>query len=161
MDDISFQIRVPIGQDWRNVELLRTSILSCLAAVFRDTDFCQSVGMIAGELIENAIKYGKWSNSDPGSFNVNVQGNSERVAVEVCNPVPSVDNFRNVRQTLERLRSYPSPRDAYLERLREVASARGGESGLGLLRIAYEGSCDLEATCEEDRLLRVRATTRP
>jgi hypothetical protein len=161
MNEISFQIRVPIGRDWRNVELLRTSILNCLAAVFHDTDFCQSVGMIAGELIENAIKYGKWSDSDPGSFTVDVQGNHERVAIEVCNPVPSRDDVQKVRAVLERLRSFPSAREAYLERLREVASTRGRESGgLGLLRMAYEGACDLEAS-EEHQLLRMRATTRP
>jgi len=160
--EINFQIVVPIRPEWRNVDLLRTSILSCLAAIFQNHDFCQSVGMIAGELLENAIKYGDWSRPDRNAFKLKVHGDERCVKIEVSNPVNREDpNAKEIVSTVRWLSEFDDPRSAYLARLEEVAARRAnGLSRLGLARIAYEGNCRLESRLDNDVLF-VTATSRP
>ena len=147
MAKIDFCIEVPIRPEWRNVDLLRTSILTCLAAVFHSEDLSHTVSMVAGELIENAIKFGDWR-SDESSFRLHVHGDREELAVEVSNPYPAdSDGPRRVQSIIETLGEYATAKDAYTARLRELGEMPMGanESRLGLLRIAYEGGCDLQA----------------
>jgi hypothetical protein len=76
-------------------------------------------------------------------------GRSAHVSVE--NPVrPDDPNVARVLATLEWIKSFPSAKDAYRAKLLEIArmtESEGGldESRLGLVRIAYEGSCSLHA----------------
>lgn len=163
MAAIGFHLQVPIGPDWRNVELLRGAILNCLAAVFQNNDFCETVGMVAGELVENAIKYGAWDGIDHSGFELRVSGADDGVQVEVSNPVdPGSDDAESLRQALAHLASFPSPQEAYLARLGEVAAAAPGSetSRLGLARIAYEGNCKLEVAFDGGLVI-VRAVAKP
>lgn len=143
---IRFELDIPIGPDWKNVELLRSSVLSCLAAIFQSQDFCVTVGMIAGELIENAIKYGDWTRGDRSRFKLNVRGDDRSVALQVMNPV-APDGGEEVLRMVRWIASFPSPAEAYRARLRELADAKeeAPRGGLGLARIAYEGECQLAA----------------
>jgi hypothetical protein len=59
-----FSIDLPVRNDWRNVDLMRSSIQSCFTAVFRDLDGCHAMSMVTGELLENAMKYGHWGESE-------------------------------------------------------------------------------------------------
>ena len=161
MAKIDFCIEVPIRPEWRNVDLLRTSILTCLAAVFHSEDLSHTVSMVAGELIANAIKFGDWR-SDESSFRLHVHGDREELAVEVSNPYPAdSDGPRRVQSIIETLGEYATAKDAYTARLRELGEMPMGanESRLGLLRIAYEGGCDLQALDDPNNVLRIRATT--
>jgi hypothetical protein len=161
MTAIDFRIEVPIRPEWRNVDLLRTSILSCLAAVFQSDDLCHTVSMVAGELIENAIKFGEW-NSDQSSFRLHVHGDDEELAVEVSNPCPNAEGPQRVEAIIRQLGEFSSPKEAYTARLRELGEMPmgGKESRLGLLRIAYEGGCSLQALTDPGNVLRIRASTR-
>jgi hypothetical protein len=161
---INFQLDMPLGQEWDNIELLRTSILNCLAVVFQNTDFCHTVSMVGSELLENALKYGDAQRGDPGLFRVRVSGDAEKVRIEVSNPVVSgSDDVKDLLATVRWLGRIKSPHEAYAQKLREVAEAAGTSqavSHLGLVRIAYEGNCKIRATVAED-VLSVSATCRP
>ncbi|HHH28369.1 MAG TPA: hypothetical protein ENK57_08500 [Polyangiaceae bacterium] len=162
MDKIDFRIEVPIRPEWRNVDLLRTSILTCLAAVFHSEDVSHTVSMVAGELIENAIKFGDWRSADKRRFRLHVHGDGEVLTVEVSNPYPADSQGpQKVQSIIAALGEYSCAKDAYTARLRELAEMPMGanESRLGLLRIAYEGGCELQALEDPNHVLRIRAST--
>lgn len=141
-----FQLDAPIGPDWKNAELLRTAIVNCLAALFYDKDFSETVGLVAGELVENAIKYGDWS-SDRSAFRFNAELANDKVSIGVSNPVGQNGKPDAVLKMVEWINGFDSPQEAYTARLLEISQLPRGAhiSGLGLPRIAYEGNCHLDA----------------
>jgi hypothetical protein len=154
-----FQIELPARPEWESIEPLRQSVVACLRAVFRDLPICESLAMVAGELLENAVKFGARATGREPALALWVVGDEFGVGIEVSSQTrPSDPGVARLVQELERIRRAPSPREAYLDALRRVALS-GGEGGLGLARIAHEGGCDLSAV-EEDGLVRVRANTR-
>lgn len=148
-DGFSFSIDLPVRNEWRNIDLLRTSVQNCFTAVFSDLDGCNTVSIVTGELLENAMKYGHWTDSDePGTFRLRVEGTDDATIVSVENPVaPDKNALRELETTLEWINKHDSPEEAYRARLIEIASAESepGESKLGLVRVAYEGNCRLDA----------------
>lgn len=157
---INFQVAVPVGPKWKNVELLRSSILNCLAAIFHDSDVTHQVSIVAGELLENAVKYGDWTSKEHTHFDLRVWGDAHSVHVEVSNPAKpdskAVDELFHMVKWLE---GFPSAQDAYQARLRQLADGETGDTGsqLGLARILYEGDCVLDANFT-DGIVRIRAT---
>ena len=135
-----FSIDLPVRNDWRNVDLMRSSIQSCFTAVFRDLDGCHAMSMITGELLENAMKYGHWGESEQ-VFRLRITGDSSHAAIVVENPASrSSGHVERLQQAIQWIRGFSNPRDAYRTRLREIADADPGQTRqLGLVRVAYEG----------------------
>jgi hypothetical protein len=162
----SFSIDLPIRSEWANVDLMRTSVQNCFTAVFSDIDNCHALAMVTGELLENAIKYGDWSGDDGGAFRLRVWGEGTRSGegrrsahVSVENPVRAGDpHVADLLATLRWIEGFPSAKEAYRAKLLEIAAARDelSPSRLGLVRIAYEGNCNLHAE-ERDGVLRITA----
>lgn len=162
----SFSIDLPIRSDWANVDLLRTSVQNCFTAVFSDIDGCHALAMVTGELLENAIKYGDWSGDDGGAFRLRVWGEGARgqsahrsAHVSVENPVkPNDPHVADMMKTLTWINSFATAKEAYRQKLLEIAASRDemSPSRLGLVRIAYEGSCTLSAELHGN-MLRVTA----
>jgi hypothetical protein len=154
--DFAFNIDVPVRSEWRNVNLLVTSVQNCWNAMFANVDGSQTIAMVTGELLENAIKYGSWKTGD--LFRLNVSGRPGEAKVVVENP-SSEPHITNLQKTLKWLRSFSSPADAYRAKLLEIASTppNAGISQLGLARITYEATCDLEATVDGSGIVRVTA----
>jgi len=159
MGNFNFSIDLPVRSDWANVDLLRTSVQNCVAAVLSDIEGCRSLAMVTGELIENAVKYGNWNGSEDRRFHLRVWGEGHSAHVSVENPVQHDDeNAEQVLKTLGWMRRFSSPIDAYRAKLLEIAAAdrSPGNSRLGLVRIAYEGNCTLTAELARG-VLRVQA----
>ena len=55
--DFAFTIDFPVIGEWDNVDHVRLSVQTCLATLFRDVDRRDALVMVAGELLENAVKY--------------------------------------------------------------------------------------------------------
>jgi len=148
MANLNFSIDLPVRSEWENVDRLRTSIQNCFTAVFSDFAGCQSLAMVTGELVENAIKYGDWSSADDRRFRLRVWGEGRSAHVLVENPVQhGTGHAAEVLNTLGWMRNFRSPIEAYRAKLLEIAGGdrEGGNSKLGLVRIAYEGNCLLTA----------------
>jgi hypothetical protein len=78
-------------------------------------------------------------------FRLKIWGALSDVAfVQVANPVDD-ESAKFVLDAVENIRSAPSVADSYFERMREIASRPSRMSRLGLLRIAYEAGCELNA----------------
>src|SRR5688572_6826577 len=117
-----FQIAVALSQNWRDIELLRTSVLNCLAAVFHESDFCTTIGMITGELLENAFKFGDWSAGDQSTFELHVFGDRESVTIEVSNPAKHNATTERLFETVRRIKNAPNRAQVFLERVSELAA---------------------------------------
>lgn len=155
---LEFRVEVPFGPRWQHVELLRMSILHCLATMFQSHDFCEQLSMVTAELLENAIHYGDWNGDEARPFRLAVRGVQTAVAIEVANPIdPEHHDFARLSGMVARLREAPTVEDAYVARVREIAeNPLAPGSGLGLLRIAYETGCRIEVSVA-DRTARVVA----
>jgi hypothetical protein len=83
------------------------------------------------------------------------------VKVEVASPIrEGSPHLERIASTLEWISHFPTARDAYIARMRAIAEQpeKTGESKMGLVRIAYEGPCAIEANAAPDGVMRVRAT---
>jgi hypothetical protein len=153
-----FQIELPLHPGWEAIEPLRASVLACVRAIFPGAAFAADVGVVTAELLENAIKYGRWHDGGETSFALRVDGHDDRVELEVSSPVvPGDANLERLTVELRRIAAAPSPEEAYLKAVRAVAL--GKERALGLARASHEGGCDLSAEVV-GRVVRVRAVTR-
>src|SRR6266496_2000402 len=86
-------IDLPVRNEWSNIELVRTAILNCFAAVFNDLDSCRTIATVISELLENAIKYGDWESGAGHLLHLAITGEEERVTVSVEHPVePTSDD---------------------------------------------------------------------
>jgi len=148
-------IDLPVRNEWSNIELVRTAILNCFAAVFNDLDSCRTVATVISELLENAIKYGNWERQSAHLLHLAITGEDGQVTVSVEHPVePTSQDVLRLRDTLAWLATFARPEDAYRARLNQFAEAPPelGISRLGLVRIAYEGNCVLQANLEGETL---------
>jgi hypothetical protein len=82
--------------------------------------------------------------------------------VTVSNPVTpeEAESLAILDHTIQWIRGFQDPFQAYLERLRDVSSQSllSTESRLGLVRIAYEGQSTLDFYVGPDGILVVSAT---
>ncbi len=153
-----FQIELPLRPGWETIEPLRAAVLACVSAVFPDPALAPRIGLVTAELLENAVKFGRWEQGGGGMFGVRLDGDRDRVEIEVSSPVAEGDeNVQRLEAELARIAASPSPEQAYTKAVRSVAL--GKPASLGLCRAAYEGGCDLSVALE-GKALRVRAVTR-
>lgn len=153
-----FQIELPLRPGWEAIEPFRAAVLACVRAVFPHPTLAPALALATAELLENAVKFGRWEEGGEGIFALRVDGHADRVEIHVSSPVrPGDENVERLRAELARIASAPSPEQAYTKAVRSVAL--GTRACLGLARAAYEGGCDLSAEVEGD-VLHVRAVTR-
>jgi hypothetical protein len=151
MTDFSFNIDVPVRSHWRNVSLLVTSVQNCFNAMFANVDGSHMIAMVTGELLENAIKYGAWEDKIDPLFRLNVSGHANVARIVVENP-SAAEHAAKLIRTLDWIREFPSPDEAYRAKLLEIANsapAIADVSHLGLVRIAYEAACKIDATFKD------------
>lgn len=148
----TFSIDIPVRDEWENIDLIRTSVQNCFAAIFSDIDGCHTLSMITGELLENAMKYGRWADrSRSRVFRLLVQGSREATRIQVENPVDAGGpEVAELQKTLAWIAEQESAEAAYRNRLLEVASGEASHGKLGLVRVVYEGGCTLDAKVTED-----------
>lgn len=157
----SFHFSTRVGPQWNNIELLRTAVRNGAQAVFGEGDVSEVVGMITSELMENAVKYGDWRAPDRIWLRVAVVSYRRFVRIEVECPIEAgSEHLEHLREMLRWIDSFPSPQEAFLARMHEIAERgdKDGESGMGLVRVACEGPCRFDTSLGEGGVLTVRAT---
>jgi hypothetical protein len=158
MHDRLFQVELPLHPGWEAIEPLRASVLACVKAVFPHPALAPSIALATAELLENAVKFGRWDERKDATFSLRVDGHQDRVEIEVSSPISDRDeNVERLEAELARIAVAPSAEQAYTKAVRSVAL--GKASCLGLARAAYEGGCELSAEVEGN-VLHVRAVTR-
>jgi hypothetical protein len=155
----TFEIDVPVRSEWANVDLLVTSVQNCFCAMFANVDGSHAIATVAGELLENAIKYGEWTDGEQ-HLRLQIRGEKGNAIVIVENPCNDPASVEQLRASIQWIEGFDSAKEAYCAKLVEVAARapKAGMSGLGLARVAYEGGCSLEATVDRDASLVVDAS---
>ena len=80
-----FSFKTRVTNSWANIELLRQAVIASARAVF-DDDTSVSIGTVASELMENAVKYGVWAGASVQTMRVAVRGREKTIEVEVEAP---------------------------------------------------------------------------
>ena len=153
-------IYMSIGPKWEQIEGIRKKTRAFLRSHDFSSELVDALTMVSSELVENGMKYGSFDRPQNRiTFKLHISGNN--IIVEVTHPTsPSASHhLRQLDKTIQWIRGYQNPFQAYLEKLKEVAKKpiHDHESGLGLVRIAYEGKSILDFFVAEDNALNVSA----
>jgi hypothetical protein len=155
-------IKLNIEPKWREIEKIRKKCRQFLNSHKLSSDNVHALTMVISELIENGIKYGNFA---PPENNVMVEIDiaNNIVTVEVINPVDEAayEHLEKLDKTIQWIRGYQDPFEAFVAKLKEVSKKPldDEESGLGLVRIAYEGKAILDFFVSEDGFLNVSAVS--
>ena len=153
-------IELIMNPKWDEIEHIRNKSSRFLMSQGISNDSVQALTMVISELVENSVKYGKFS-SPKNTVTIHIQINDNNVTTEVINPVDDTvfQHLKKLDKTIQWIRGFQNPIEAYTERLRVVSKKplNDGDSGLGLARIAYEGKAILDFFVSEDSYLNVSA----
>jgi hypothetical protein len=153
-------MRLILKPEWAELERVRHQGAEFLKSQGFSTDTVDAIVMILSELAENSIKYGDFKVPE-NRVVVEACIDGKRVTVEVRNPVDETahEHLSRLDKTIQWIRGYQDSFEAYVERLKEVAKKplSDKESGLGLVRIAYEGKAILDFYVDDNETLNVSA----
>lgn len=156
-----------IKPDWDEIPQARNECRHYLESVDCPRDRLEVICMVTSELLENAVKYGGLRRKTDG-IDLQIKAEPENVLLEVkgalgftYRPLSPEGNpdLKKLDHMIQWIRSFQSPFQAYIERLQEVARQplESDESGLGLVRIAYEGQALLDFFVDENDVLSISA----
>ncbi len=155
-------MKLNVRPKWDEIEKARGKCGAFFCAQGLSDDSVHMLTMVISELIENGIKYGNFRPQGK-KVEVSVSIANRTLTVEVLNPVDdrAQDHLRRLDQTIQWIRGYQDPFEAYVERLKEVSKKplTDEESGLGLVRIAYEGKAILDFFVQDNNVLNVSAVS--
>ena len=150
---------ITISPVWDEIEKARNQISQLLRDQNISENNVHSATMIFSELIENGVKYGKFLKGDNVEAHINID--DQLITIEVINPIDTAGrkHLKELDEMIQWIRGYQDPFEAYIEKLKKVAKMpiKDKKSGLGLVRIAYEGRAILDFYINEDSNLNVSA----
>ncbi len=146
--------------EWDEIDKVRQRGAALLIAHELPPDSIDALTMVLSELMENAVKYGYYEGAQKDiAVSLDVAPNT--VTVEVKSPLREHEDAAMARldHMIQWIRGYQDPFQAYLVRLKEVSaqSLDSTESGLGLVRIAYEGQSVLDFYVDDRNVLAINA----
>jgi hypothetical protein len=158
LEQAKIRLRMSFVPDWNHIESIRCSIGSLANSVIGEADRIAAVTMVTAELLENSFKHG--NRADLVDYELDVRG--EEVAITVANSweKESESKVEAIETAINWIGTFESPLDAYIERMRTIYESEDLEtSGLGLVRIVYEGQCTLQRDVDRTtQRVRVRAS---
>lgn len=150
--------------DWDRIQGAWDACQEYLGNQGVDPDASYALCTVVLELLENAVKYGGF-HSDTDRIRLEVRTHDNALTtIEVRTPLSGdTAHLRRLDRMLQWIRGFQDPFEAYVERLKEVAATPFGdnETGLGLVRIAYEGQCILDFIVDDSNVLAMSAVYQP
>ncbi len=148
--------------EWEKIENARNTGAQFLTQSGVCAEKVQAVTMVLSELIENAIKYGCYSIAED-KIEAKIRIDESMITIEVLHPVEK-GNYRHLKEldkSIQWIRGFQNAFEAYIEKIQEVSKKplKDDESGLGLVRIAYEGQAIVDFFLNEDNQVSVSAVT--
>lgn len=144
---------------WDEVTRVQSDAEAFYGAQGLDSDSVHAMSMVCTELVENAVKYGYFAQKESISATFCASDGTLSVAVS-CPVAPDQDgHLERLDRMIQWIRGYQDPFEAYIERLKIVSSQSlsSKESGLGLVRIAYEGRAVVDFYVDQQDMLLVSA----
>ncbi|MDH5717050.1 MAG: ATP-binding protein [Spirochaetia bacterium] len=153
-------LKLNIKPVWEEIDVVRDQVHKFLTENKFDINKIHAIVMTASELCENAVKYGADSiKKDIISITIDIEKNE--IITEVKNKIKDIEDsdLKRLDETIQWIRGYQNPFEAYIEKLKHISTKEleKGESGLGLVRIAYEGQSILDFYVNENDILAMSA----
>ncbi len=149
-----------VAPDWGEIENVRKRLVTFLAPHDFAAAASDALAMVTSELMENAVKYGFYG-GPVTQIAVTVTVDQRSVIIEVKSPLHANEDeaMDRLDHTIQWIRGYQDPFQAYLTTLKDVSaqSMDSSESGLGLVRIAYEGQSVLDFYVDDRNVLAINA----
>lgn len=138
-----FALELTIVPVWERIDAIR-ELVTRIIGLYADEDFQDALSMVCAELLENAVKYGRSDHV----IHLAMTAEDRRIVATCTNAVEAGSSHPSaLRERVEWLKTFSDPLEAYtraLELVYEHANERDEDSGLGIVRIAYDGGCDVE-----------------
>ena len=117
---MSKSIKLEIKPKWDEIEKIRNKSSQFLKSRGFSKDMVQAFTMVISELVENSIKYGQFGSSNKKVL-IDILVSANSVIAEVTNPIDesAVKNLRTLDKTIQWIRGFQNPLEAYTERLKE------------------------------------------
>ena len=155
-------IKLAVDPDWDEIEKVRKESSEFLRSHGLPDYAVHALTMVISELVENSVKYGNFKLPETKVI-VMIHIAERTITVEVINPVDETthNHLQKLDKNIQWIRGYQDPFQAYIERLKHVSRKplQDEESGLGLVRIAYEGKAILDFFVGEDDTLNISAVS--
>ena len=150
-------MKLDLEPDWDAIQSVWDRCVDYLNACGLDPDSAYALSMVTQELLENAVKYGTYRETQ--RIGLEIEAAAEAVFIEVRTPLGSELRLERLDTIVQWIRGFQNPFESYVERMKEVSGRSYGnsESGLGLVRIAYEGQCLLDFYVDEANVLAMSA----
>ncbi len=153
-------LKILIKPRWNEIEGVRDRCCNFLQSHGFAEDAVYAYTMVLSELVENSIKYGNYVVPE-NKVTVKVYIYKATITLEVVHPVDeaTLEHLRRLDRMIQWIRGFQDPFEAYIKRFKEVSKKplNDEESGLGLVRISYEGKAILDFFLSEGNILNVSA----
>lgn len=155
-----FEIHLSIPEHWDFIGPTCTYIKNLLGCfIGNDKNVLSSAEIITDELIANVIKYSDHQSGVIPTFGLSISNDKKSIVFQSSNPIDlKSEHSKEIKHTLDMLHKAKNPGDAFFQRLTEQGAKQSGPSQLGILRIAFDGPCDIDARIDEQSILHITAT---
>lgn len=156
-------LRLQLPPDWDQIKATWEPTQAFFARVGLSEELAHALCTSAQELLENAVKYGAFPDPAAPAIRLSIEVDPAAVVIEVKNPTDAQPaRLRSLDETIQWIRGYQTPFEAYVEKLKQISMQpyAPSQSGLGLVRIAYEGQCILDFYVDEANVLAISAVHR-
>ncbi len=161
---MSKELRLSVRQDWTEMVRVNERAYGFLQSARLPMAAVDVFTMVICELVENAIKYGDDRGGRGGRVQLLVTIDNQVITIQVVNRTgqEARQHLRQLDRTLQWIRGYQDPFQAYIERVKEISRelASQNRSGLGIVRIAYEARAAIDFIVGEDDTLSVSAVAK-
>jgi hypothetical protein len=156
------EFKLSINPDWMEIENVYNAANNFFSSSNFKDDHIDMFTMITCELVENSIKYGDFKNSNK-TVEITVKIIDKKIIILVKNPVgeSSRPYLHQLDKTIQWVRGFQDPYEAYIERMRQISMEPfdNEKSGLGIVRISYEGHATIDFFINEEKMLNVSAVS--
>lgn len=154
------ELELRVTSDWTEMGRVNQAVSDFLAGCGLPTEDVDKYTMVVCELVENGIKYGHF-NQEKDAVSVRVWIAGRTISVLVTNPVGNYSRtyLSELDRTIQWVRGFQAPFEAYIARMKAISREplETDKSGLGLVRITYEGRAMLDFYLDENDTLSVSA----
>lgn len=158
------ELRLSVKPDWAQMVEVNERAFEFLQSLNLPVEVVDTFLMVICELVENGIKYGDTHYTEQPNVDLFVTMSKQAITVHVRNRIGNGSTFhlRQLDRTLQWIRGFQDPFQAYIERVKEISreAATHGRSGLGIVRIAYEARAAIDFVVGEDDTLSVSAVAK-
>jgi hypothetical protein len=159
---MSPELELRVASDWTEVGKVNQEVGNFLSAFGLPPEAVDKYTMVVCELVENGIKYGHFGKGKD-SVDVRVWIDGGTISVLVSNPIGNCTQtyLSELDRTIQWVRGFQAPFEAYIARMKAISQEPLDidKSGLGLVRITYEGRAMLDFYLDENDTLSVSAVS--